>query len=117
MLENAIDDGVQIRVETPKVGLTRRSALKGAAAGLAGLVTIGTPAITTFAASPGEQTEGGVPDNFVQDIYHEKARVLAAVARMKAKTVEVASSHASPVSRPRDVARLILAAARSATQV
>jgi pimeloyl-ACP methyl ester carboxylesterase len=32
--------------------------------------------------------------------------------RMHATTIEVASSHASPVSHPRDVARLILAAAR-----
>jgi pimeloyl-ACP methyl ester carboxylesterase len=33
-------------------------------------------------------------------------------ARMRARTVEVASSHASPVSHPREVANLILAAAR-----
>jgi hypothetical protein len=37
--------------------------------------------------------------------------------RMGAKTVEVASSHASPISHPREVARLILAAARDGAQV
>ncbi len=37
--------------------------------------------------------------------------------RMGAKTVEVDSSHASPISHPREVARLILAAARDGAQV
>jgi hypothetical protein len=36
--------------------------------------------------------------------------------RMGAKTVEVVSSHASPISHPRELARLILAAARNGAQ-
>src|SRR5437899_953217 len=55
MPDTTIDGGTHIGVETPKVWLTRRSALKGAAA-LAGLATVGTPAINTFAAGTGDQT-------------------------------------------------------------
>jgi hypothetical protein len=72
---------------------SRRSVLKGTAAGFLWL----DPA--------------AVPANFAQDrmINPDLLRFMA--GRIGARTLEVRSSHASPASHPHQVARLVLAAA------